>query len=312
MKQWEEDRGPILVIMAAGMGSRYGGPKQMDGMGPCGETILHYSIRDALRAGFRRVIFLIKHAIEQPFREVVGRRVEREIAVRYAFQETEMVPAEFGSFPERKKPWGTGHAVLCCAELIDAPFAVINADDFYGAEGFREAYDFLSTCDASASGYMMTAYELGKTTSPSGHVARGVCEVAADGRLVGITERTHIVESSDGPLFRDGEVYRLLPPDTPVSMNLWGFTPTILTELRTEFGRFLRGLDEETAGKAEFFLPTVVDGMLKKGTATVQVRRSADRWWGVTYPEDRASVQAALRRMTEEGRYESPLFGSAE
>ena len=307
-ERWTQT-GPILLIMAAGMGSRYGGLKQMDPLGPDGEAILDYSIYDAKRAGFRRVIFLIKKEIEADFRRLVGDRLAAQIEVRYAFQEKEKIPAPFAVPEGRVKPWGTGHAVLCCKELIDAPFVAINADDYYGPHAFRTAYDALSAMPADGSGYLMVGYRLANTVTDNGYVARGVCEVTPEGMLAGIRERTHIVDSCDGPLWtEDGEHYTRLERDTLVSMNFWGFTPGLLRRLEADFPAFLRKALAENPLKAEFFLPTVVDGMLRAGEATVRVLPSEDRWWGVTYPEDRPVVQEALRQLAADGVYPKPLW----
>ena len=301
---------PILVIMAAGMGSRYGGLKQLDGIGPGGEVILHYSIYDAMRAGFRRVVFLIKHAIDEDFRAIVARRLPGSLEVRYAYQETDMLPEGFALPEGRTKPWGTGHAVLCCRELLDAPFAVINADDYYGPEAFRLAYAALSGAkDDAMLRWMMVGYQLDRTTTANGHVARGVCEVNADGYLTDIHERVHIVESSDGPLYtEDGKLYHLLPRTAPVSMNMWGFTPSLLTCLSEAFPLFLEKTLAENPLKGEFHLPAVVNRELEAGRATVRVLQTPDRWWGVTYQADRPQVAAALRQMAQDGLYPNPLF----
>ena len=279
---------PILLIMAAGMGSRYGGLKQMDPVGPDGETILDYSVFDARRAGFQRVIFLIKHEIEDDFRRLVGDRIARHMEVSYAFQELGNLPEGF-SVPEgRVKPFGTGHAVLCCRELIDAPFAVINADDYYGPHAFQQAYDALTE---------------------NGYVARGVCEANPDGTLKAIHERTHIIASCDGPLYtEDGEIYRRLDPDSPVSMNMWGFTPSLTDALAERFPVFLEKDLKSNPLKAEFFLPFVVNDLLEEDRATVRVLKSEDRWWGVTYQEDKPQVKAALKALAEQGLYPDPLW----
>ena len=302
---------PILLIMAAGMGSRYGGLKQMDPIGPGGEVILHYSIYDAMRAGFKRVVFLIKHEIEADFREKVGDPVARHLEVRYAFQELDRIPAPFTVPQGRTKPWGTGHAVLCCRELLDAPFAAINADDYYGPHAFRAAYDFLSTAqDTPGRGnWMMVGYRLSNTTTANGHVSRGVCAVDENGLLTGVTEHTHIVESCDGPLCTDdGETYRRLAPDAPVSMNMWGFTSSFLDRLAEGFPAFLREAAEKNPLKAEYFLPTVVNAALAEGKATVRVLPSEDKWYGVTYPADRPQVVAAIRAMTDAGLYPERMW----
>ena len=300
---------PILLIMAAGMGSRYGGLKQMDPVGPGGEVILDYSIFDARRAGFKRVVFLIKHEIEEDFRERVGKRIEPHMEVRYAFQQLENIPAPYTVPKGRVKPWGTGHAVLCCKELLDAPFAVINADDYYGPGAFQAAYDALTSLRDEDHRYVMVGYHLKNTLSEHGHVARGVCTVDEASRLQGICERTHIISTCDGPLFtEDGETYHTLAPDTLVSMNMWGFTPSLLTALEQSFPTFLAEATATNPLKAEFFLPTVVDNMLTRHEVTVQVLPCPDRWYGVTYPQDKPLVQAALAGLAEQGHYPVPLW----
>ena len=301
---------PILLIMAAGMGSRYGGLKQMDPVGPGGEVILDYSIFDARRAGFKRVIFLIKHEIEEDFRRLVGSRIEKHMEVRYAFQQLEKIPAPYAVPEGRVKPWGTGHAVLCCRELIDAPFVVINADDYYGVSAFQTAYDSLIRLqDDDRLRYMMVGYHLCNTLTDNGHVARGVCTVDGQGCLQDVTERTHIISTCDGPLFtEDGRHYELLPEDCLVSMNMWGFTPSILEELAAGFPAFLEKTIRDNPLKGEYFLPTVVSGMLRADRAVVQVLPSRDKWYGVTYQADKPVVMEALRRMSGEGLYPVPLW----
>ena len=301
---------PILLIMAAGMGSRYGGLKQMDPIGPSGEVILHYSIYDAKRAGFKRVVFLIKHEIEADFKRLVGDPVARHMEVRYAFQELDKLPAPYTVPEGRKKPWGTAHAVLCCAELLDAPFAAINADDYYGPSAFRTAYEYLKGAkDDDKARWMMVGYHLRTTTTANGHVARGVCSADGDGYLTGIVERTHIVQSSDGPLYtEDGETYHLLPPDTLVSMNFFGFTPSCVEVLRRAFPVFLAEEMPKNPEKAECYLPTVVSREIEAGRASVQVLQSADKWYGVTYQADRPMVVDAIRRMTDSGLYPEQLW----
>ena len=299
---------PILLIMAAGMGSRYGGLKQMDPVGPDGEVILDYSIFDARRAGFRRVIFLIKHEIEDDFKRLVGSRIEPHMEVRYAFQQVDRLPAPYRAPEGRVKPWGTGHAVLCCRELIDAPFAVINADDYYGVEAFRIAYEALTHMPAG-NAYTMVGYHLRNTLTDNGHVARGVCEVDENGLLADIHERTHIIKTGDGPMYtEDGVHYTRLPEDAPVSMNMWCFSEGILDALAAAFPPFLEKAVAENPLKAEFFLPTVVDDMLKAGRATVKGAATPDKWYGVTYQADRPVVQQALRGMAESGLYPAPLW----
>ena len=302
---------PILVIMAAGMGSRYGGLKQMDPVGSSGEAILDYSVFDARRAGFKRVIFLIKHAIEDDFRRLVGSRLEKQIEVQYAFQEKEMIPAPYTVPEGREKPWGTGHAVLCCRDLIDAPFIVINADDYYGPEAFKTAYNQLLTLedDADKAHYFMIGYQIGNTLTENGHVARGVCSVDAQDYLTGVVERTHIISTSDGALYsEDMQTYHRIPDDTLVSMNLWGFTPGYLGELAAGFPAFLEAAVANNPLKGEYFLPTVVNNLLNAGRCDVKVLPSRDKWYGVTYKEDKPVVQSALRTMAEEGLYPAPLW----
>lgn len=301
---------PILLIMAAGMGSRYGGLKQMDPVGPCGEVILDYSIFDARRAGFKRVIFLIKHEIEEDFKHLVGDHIARHMEVRYAFQQVDKIPAPFTVPMDRVKPWGTGHAVLCCRELIDAPFAVINADDYYGVDAFRTAYDCLAGLkDDEKQRFMMVGYRLCNTLTENGHVSRGVCTVSEEGLLTDIRERTHIIGSCDGPLYtEDGETYHRLPEDALVSMNLWGFTPGFADSLAQGFPAFLEKALKENPLKAEYYLPTAVSELLNRDAATVRVLLSRDRWYGVTYQEDKPVVKDALQRMTAEGLYPTPLW----
>lgn len=303
-------RDPILVIMAAGMGSRYGGLKQMDPIGPCGEVILHYSIYDAMRAGFKRVIFLIKHEIEKDFRSIVGDPVAKHMEVRYAFQQLDTLPEGFTVPEGRTKPWGTGHAVLCCRDLIDAPFCVINADDYYGPSAFKSAYDFLThVTDDEKKRYMMVGYLLKNTVTLNGHVSRGLCEVSEDGYLQKVTETTHIISCCDGVLTTDDEqTYTKIPENTFVSMNMWGFTPSLLDTLSVEFPAFLSSAAKENPLKAEFFLPSVVSAMLARDEATVQVLPSLDKWYGVTYRQDKPDVMLAITEMTNLGQYPRPLW----
>lgn len=301
---------PILLIMAAGMGSRYGGLKQMDPVGPSGEVILDYSIYDAKRAGFKRVIFLIKHEIEEDFKRIVGSRIEKHMDVTYAFQQLDKIPVPFTVPEGRVKPWGTGHAVLCCKEYIDAPFVVINADDYYGPGAFQQAYDILSKAqDDDKYRYMMVGYRISNTLTENGHVARGVCSLNEEGHLTGMVERTHIIKTSDGPLYtEDGEVYYRLPKDSLVSMNMFGFTPSMAQELENGFPAFLEDAIRNNPLKGEYFLPTVVNNLLSAGKATVAVLPCQDRWYGVTYQADKPVVMDALRSKTEEGLYPSPLW----
>lgn len=301
---------PILVILAAGMGSRYGGLKQMDPVGPSGEAILDYSVFDAKRAGFKRVIFLIKHEIEQDFKQLVGSRIEKHMDVTYAYQQLDMLP-EGVTIPEgRVKPWGTGHAVLCCQDYIDAPFLAINADDYYGVEAYKIAYDKLCQLqDDDKARFFMVAYELRKTLTENGYVSRGICEADENGCLISVTERTHIIGTCDGPMFtEDGAAYHRLPEDVPVSMNMFGFTPSIIAEMRETFPLFHQTKVKENPLKAEYYLPGVVNDMLGKGTASVELLSCPARWYGVTYQEDKPQVKAALKQMADEGLYPTPLW----
>ena len=300
---------PILVVMAAGMGSRYGGLKQIDPVGSHGEAILDYSLFDAYQAGFETAVIIIKQAIAADFMDTVGKRLERcPMEIRYAYQEIDKIPAGATVPAGRTKPWGTGHAVLCAAEVIgDAPFAVINSDDYYGKQGFKAIFDQLSA--AKNGEYCMVGYELGKTVTEHGSVARGVCSTDEAGRLITIDERTRI-EQLDGKIAYtlDGENWVELPPDTPVSMNMWGFTPGFLPELKEKFAFFMANTMGKNPEKAEFFLPFAVAELLAEGKAQVQVLRSADKWYGVTYAADKPQVVAALKEMAQQGLYPDGLW----
>jgi putative transposon-encoded protein len=301
---------PTLVVLAAGMGSRYGGLKQVDPVGPSGEAILDYSVFDAKRAGFKRVIFVIKHEIEADFKRIVGSRIEKHMDVTYAFQQLDMLP-EGVTIPEgRTKPWGTGHAVLCCQDYIDAPFLAINADDYYGVEAYKIAYEKLSTLqDDDKARFFMVGYELRNTLTENGSVARGVCATDDHGCLTAVIERTHIISTCDGPMYtEDEQTYHRLPENVPVSMNMFGFTPTVIEEMRATFPAFHQTTVKANPMKAEFFLPGVVNGMLEKGTASVEVLPCPSRWYGVTYQADKPMVKQAMAKLTEDGLYPTPLW----
>lgn len=303
---------PILVIMAAGMGSRYGGLKQIDPVGAGGEIIIDFSLYDAVKAGFKRAVFIIKKSLEQEFKEVIGDRISKIISVSYAYQELENLPDGFDIPEGRTKPWGTAHAVLSCKELVDAPFAVINADDYYGADAFRLIYDYLSNCrDDDKLRYCMVGYILENTLTEHGHVARGVCQTDVGGYLTAIHERTHI-ESRNGlaQYTTDGENWVTIPKGSTVSMNLWGFTPSIFSEIERCFPPFLNQALAENPLKAEYFLPTVVNGLIQSGRATVKVLNSPDKWYGVTYREDKPVVEQAIAQMRRQGLYPEKLWGS--
>lgn len=302
---------PVLVIMAAGMGSRYGGLKQIDPVDEDGHIIMDFSMYDAKRAGFEKVIFIIKKENEQNFKEAVGDRIAKYMEVSYAFQELTNLPEGY-SVPEgRVKPWGTAHAVLSCIDQVNGPFAVINADDYYGPESFQLIYDYLSTHqDDEKYRYTMVGYHLGNTVTDNGHVARGVCQMNEKGELVDINERTRIEKHEGGIAYTedDGSTWTFLHPETVVSMNMWGFTRSILDEIKDGFPAFLDQGLEENPMKCEYFLPSVVNDLLEADRATVSVLTSKDKWYGVTYKEDKPVVVAAIRHMKEEGRYPEHLW----
>ena len=303
---------PVLVVMAAGMGSRYGGLKQIDPVGSHGEAILDYSLFDAHAAGFETAVIIIKEAIRKDFMDTVGKRLEKcPMEIRYAYQEQDKLLPEGMTVPEIRgaKPWGTGHAILCAAKEIDgAPFAVVNADDYYGKSGYKVIFDTL--CNAQPSEFCMVSYLLGNTVTDHGSVARGVCEVDENGYLASIVERTKIEKYEGGIRYiENGEVAGNLPYETPVSMNLFGFTPELLEELAAGFPVFLEKELPENPAKKEYLLPTIVNQMLHSGKARMKVLRSADKWYGVTYAADKPYVVAALRKMAEEGKYPDGLWG---
>lgn len=300
---------PILVVMAAGMGSRYGGLKQMDPVGQNGEVILDYSVFDARRAGFETVVFIIKRAIEEQFKARIGSRIEKYMEVRYVLQELEDLPEGYSVPEDRVKPWGTGQAIAAGRGVIDAPFAVINADDYYGVDCFRQLYAYLSQPHA-AQEYCMVGYLLKNTVTENGSVARGVCAMDEQGNLTEINERTRIETYADGIHFTedDGASWTELAPDTLVSMNMWGFQPELVDLLWNEFPAFLDEALKSNPMKGEYLLPRVVGQLLEDGKATVKVLSSADKWYGVTYHEDKAAVVAAMAEKAESGLYPSPLW----
>ena len=301
---------PILVVMAAGMGSRYGGLKQIDPVGSHGEAILDYSLFDAHEAGFETAVIIIKEAIKKDFMETVGKRLEDcPMEIRYAYQEMDKaLPAGFAVPEGRTKPWGTSHAVLCAKEEIgDAPFAVINSDDYYGKQAFREIYNFLS--DTTEGSFCMVGYQLDKTVTDNGSVARGVCQTNEQDYLTAIVERTRIEKYENGIHFTvDGENWEDLSADTPVSMNMWGYTPAFLAEIAARFPKFIAEEVPANPAKAEMFLPMTVGQLLEEGKATVKVLRTADQWFGVTYAADKPVVVAALKAMADEGQYPDGLW----
>ena len=305
---------PVLVIMAAGMGSRYGGLKQMDPIGTNGEMIMDFSLYDAWRAGFKKAIFVIKREMEQDFRDMIEKGAAKRLEVAYVFQNINDLPAGYEVPAERGKPWGTGHAVLSARHLIKGPFAVINADDFYGAEAFQRMYSFLKAAkDDTHRRYCMVGYHIENTLTENGHVARGVCEVDRQGYLRTIEERTKIqknhgvIQYENGHDFL-GENWVDIAEGTLVSMNFWGFTESMMEELSKGFPEFLDRALLENPLKAEYFLPYVVDALLQENKATVRVLESKDQWHGVTYKEDKEAVMKALAEMKEKGEYPFALW----
>lgn len=304
---------PALVVMAAGMGSRYGGLKQIDPVGNHGQLIIDYSIYDAHRAGFETVIFVIKRQIEDSFKAAIGNRLSKVLDVRYAYQELDDLPAGYRVPEDRVKPWGTAHAILAARDLIRGPFAVINADDCYGPEGFRAIYHYLENHPdrPGCYEYAMVGYLLGNTVTEHGHVARGVCREDRDGYLLQVTERTHIEpDGKDARYTEDeGKTWHPLPGDTVVSMNLWGFTRSFVDEAWGRFPAFLDRTLQTNPLKGEYFLPGVVTQLLEEEKARVKVLRSHDKWYGVTYQEDKPAVMAALADKTAQGLYPDNLWG---
>lgn len=303
---------PVLVIMAAGMGSRYGGLKQIDPVDPYGNKIIDFSIYDAVEAGFEKVVFIIKKAIEQEFKEQIGDRMAKHVNVEYVFQELDKLPEGFTAPEDRVKPWGTAHAILCCKGVVDGPFAVINADDYYGKSAFKSIYDqLLKVEDGEQYQYTMVGYKLYNTLTENGHVARGVCVTDENSKLTDIHERTRIEKHGDVAEFTedDGATWTELGEDTIVSMNMWGFTESILKEIDARFAAFLNRELPVNPLKCEYFLPFVVDEILKEDKAEVTVLKSVDRWYGVTYKEDKEMVVNAIRSLKEAGLYPERLWG---
>lgn len=302
---------PVLVIMAAGMGSRYGGLKQIDPIDGKGHIIIDFSMFDARKAGFEKVIFIIKRENEADFKEVVGERMAKYLEVEYAFQDLDSLPEGYALPDGRTKPWGTAHAVLSCIDKIDGPFAVINADDYYGQEAFRLIYDYLNThADDEKYRYAMVGYQLVNTVTDNGHVARGVCEIDEKGELTAVNERTRIEKRGDGIAYTEdeGQTWVGLSADTIVSMNMWGFTRSILEEIKAGFPAFLEEGLQKNPMKCEYFLPTVVSNLLEAGKASVAVLESADKWYGVTYKEDKPVVEAAIQKLKDDGLYPENIW----
>ncbi len=296
---------PTLMVLAAGIGSRYGGLKQLDPVGPHGEVVIDYSIYDALRAGFGKLVFIIRRDIEQAFRDQLGRTFEDKVDVEYAFQELDQVPQGFTVPPDRKKPWGTGHAVLAGREVIDEPFAVINADDFYGAHAYHLLSDYL--VQAGEQEYGLVGFVMRNTLSEHGSVARAICETDADSILQSVEEKTKLQWQGDRVINEEADgSTTAFTGDELVSMNMWGFTPSFFPHLEEHFAAFLERHGHEP--KAELYIPAVVDSLIRQDRARVKVLPSHDSWFGVTYKEDKPRVVQSIGELTEEGRYPSPLW----
>lgn len=300
---------PVLVILAAGIGSRYGGIKQLDKIGPHGETIVDYSIYDAIRAGFGKIIFIIKESIEQDFKEVFIEKLKDQVEIDYVFQELWMVPDGILVPDDRQKPWGTGHALLMAAGKIDGPFAVINSDDFYGRGAYQSLTAYYQKWKKSRSNdYCMIGYTLDNTVSDHGYVSRGICHSDADSYLVDVVERIHIERLKSEIAYKDEEDRLItIPGNSVVSMNFWGFTPSIFEYLKTRFDVFMQKNIENL--KAEFYIPSVVNDLIKEGKATVKVLNCREKWFGMTYKEDREIVVKGIRRLIKEGVYPEKLWG---
>jgi len=302
---------PILVIMAAGMGSRYGGLKQIDPVDPQGHIIMDFSVYDAMKAGFKKFVFVIKKQIEEDFKAVIGDRIEKVAEVHYAFQEMDKIPPVIDVPADRVKPWGTGHAILCCKEFLDAPFAVINADDFYGRDAFVQLYNYLKdVSETDPMNISMVGYVLENTLTDHGHVARGVCRVSEEGYLEKIDERTMIQKIDGQAHFSEdgGETFTAVSNTATVSMNMWGFPLAYLRALEVKFPEFLKKTVKENPLKGEFYLPVVVDELLSEKKATVKVLRSTDKWFGVTYKEDKPGVETGIQQLKDAGAYPEKLW----
>ena len=299
---------PTLLILAAGMGSRYGGLKQLDGLGPNGETIMDYSVFDAVRSGFGKVVFVIRESFEKDFREKILKKYENMVPVETVFQALENLPEGFSLPPERVKPWGTNHAVMMAKEAIREPFAVINADDFYGRASYEVLSRFLQSVENKENSYAMVGYRVSNTLSESGSVARGVCETDAESFLTSVVERTAIIRDNDGQIkFKDDDGNPVtIAETTPVSMNMWGFTPEYFRYSDEQFVDFLNKNKENP--KAEFYIPSVVNQLIINGRAKVKVLDTPSKWFGVTYMEDRPSVVAKIQELINQGEYPAKLF----
>ena len=299
-----------LVVMAAGIGSRFGGGiKQLEAVGPNGEIIMDYSIHDALEAGFNKVVFVIRKDLEKDFKEIIGRRMEKLVEVEYAYQELNDIPERFQKKTEgRKKPWGTGQAILCCKDVVDEPFLVINADDYYGKEAYREAYAYLTgRKDDNAYEACMVGFVLKNTLSDNGGVTRGVCKVDEHRMLSEIVETSNIVKTAEGAAVKTKDGAVPIDVESEVSMNMWGLSPAFFDVLEKGFDVFLEKLDPENL-KGEYLLPTIIGDLLKEGKMKVEARKSHDEWFGVTYKEDKPDVVAAIQKLIKDGVYPEKLF----
>lgn len=303
-------KAPALVIMAAGMGSRYGGLKQIDPVDEYGNIIVDFSIYDAKRAGFEKVIFIIKKENEQLFREAIGDRISKYIDVEYVFQDINNIPEEFEVPVGRVKPWGTGHAILSCADTVDRPFVIVNADDYYGREAFELMYEFLmNTEDDDKYRYSMVGYFVENTLTDNGYVSRGVCEADADGYLKSVIERTHIEKKNGRIVYtEDGSNYTDIPAGSLVSMNMWGLRPSVFAELKNRFVGFLKTEAAVNPMKSEFYIPKVMDQLIGESKATIKVLPTKERWFGVTYMEDKPALMASLRALKDEGLYPEKVW----
>ena len=296
---------PTLLILAAGIGSRYGGVKQMDEIGPSGESIIDYSVFDAIRAGFGKVVFVLNPKIEKDFKAIYEQRLSGKIETAYVLQELDNIPEDVSFTPERVKPWGTGHAVLAAKEVIDTPFAVINADDFYGRQAFEVLGNFLSQLNNDETRYAMVGYQLKNTLSENGSVSRGICSTK-EGLLTNVVERTKIYRTDGQIVFKENGREIPITGNSLVSMNFWGFTPKYFVQSEAWFVDFIR--ENARQLKAEFYIPYVVNKLITQGDANVRVLESHDRWFGVTYQEDKAVTIARVRQMVREGRYPESLW----
>ncbi|MCI6324408.1 MAG: nucleotidyltransferase [Bacteroidales bacterium] len=297
---------PTLFVLAAGMGSRYGGLKQIDGLGPSGETIMDYSVYDALRAGFGKVVFVIRKDFEEAFRKAVISKYADKVPCEVCFQSVDKVPEGCTYNPERTKPWGTNHAVLMAKGLINEPFAVINADDFYGRESFQVLADYLKSVEGTTGKYCMVGYRVANTLSENGSVSRGVCATDENGYLTDVVERTKIEKVGDKIIYTEDGVDTEISPNSPVSMNMWGFTPEYFEYVEKAFVEFLQARGQEL--KSEFYIPTLVNDMIRSGEATCKVLDTTSKWFGVTYAEDRPQVVMKINNLVKEGVYPEKLF----